>query len=51
MEKDELREKWQKVEQLTKERFGEVLDVQDIIFVIGLQELGLPLKKQPNSKK
>jgi hypothetical protein len=51
MEKDELREKWRKVEELTKERFGEILDVQDIVFIIGLQELGLPLKKTTKQQK
>ncbi len=33
-------EKWEKVQQLVEQRFGEVLDEQTILFIIGLQELG-----------
>jgi hypothetical protein len=32
---------WNKVEDLVKQRFGENLDLQSILFVIGLQELGI----------
>ncbi len=51
MEKDELREKWRKVEALTEKRFGEIIDIQDIIFIIGLQELGLQLPKVSKQQK
>lgn len=47
MEK-ELNDKWGKVEKMVLSRFGEKLDVQTILFIIGLQELG---KNQSNFKK
>ena len=37
---EELKTNWQKVESLVVERFGEKLDMQTILFIIGLQELG-----------
>lgn len=40
---------WNKVKTLVKERFEEELDIQSILFLIGLQELGQnfqPLKKE-----
>ena len=45
---DVLNEKWKDVERLISERFGEKLDMQTILFIIGLQELG---KGQTNFKK
>ena len=42
-------EAWKKVEQLIENRFGEKLDEQTILFLIGLQELGkgdIELKKE-----
>ena len=35
-----LLNRWKKVEEMIKERFGEKLDEQTILFIIGLQELG-----------
>jgi hypothetical protein len=35
-----LNNKWKQVENLIEQRFGEKLDQQTILFVIGLQELG-----------
>lgn len=37
----ELDKEWEKVAQFTQHRFGEKLDEQTILFIIGLQELGL----------
>lgn len=37
-----LDQKWIKVEQMVYRRFGEKLDQQTILFIIGLQELGIP---------
>lgn len=40
---------WKKVEDMVVDRFGEALDEQTILFIIGLQELGLnkmELKKE-----
>ena len=35
-----LHKEWQKVEEMIQSRFGEKLDQQTILFIIGLQELG-----------
>ena len=40
MEQD-LEKEWTKVELFTQDRFGEQLDEQSILFIIGLQELGI----------
>ncbi|MBL4592638.1 MAG: hypothetical protein JKX68_02355 [Flavobacteriales bacterium] len=37
---EELKEKWLLVEEMLQQRFGEKIDEQTILFVIGLQELG-----------
>ncbi len=37
---EDLNLKWEKVQQLVKQKFDEELDVQSTLFVIGLQELG-----------
>ena len=37
---DVLKNKWKKVEEFVEQRFGEKLDEQTILFIIGLQELG-----------
>ena len=37
---EELKNAWKKVEELTEQRFGEKLDEQTVLFIIGLQELG-----------
>lgn len=44
----ELTNRWAKVEELVEQRFGEKLDEQTILFIIGLQELG---KGDSNYKK
>jgi hypothetical protein len=44
----ELEKKWKEVVAMTTKGFGEALDLQSIIFLIGLQELNkgyMPLKK------
>jgi hypothetical protein len=45
---EELTKEWKKVEEFVQKRFGELLDSQTILFIIGLQELGL---NKPNFKK
>jgi len=48
MEMD-LNMEWIKVQLFLRKRFDEVLDVQTILYIIGLQELGMnhqPLKKE-----
>ena len=37
---EKLKNSWLKVEEMVSQRFGEKLDEQTILFVIGLQELG-----------
>jgi len=37
---NDLNKKWIKVEQMVFRKFGEKLDQQSILFIIGLQELG-----------
>lgn len=49
--KDELNENWSKIEALVSERFGEKLDVQTILFIIGLQELGMGSSKYAKEEK
>ncbi len=43
-----LNSEWEKVVEMVQTRFGENLDEQTILFIIGLQELG---KNQTNYKK
>lgn len=43
--------KWEQVERLVEERFGEKLDQQSILFIIGLQELGKGLKSYKKEEK
>ena len=40
MEKDELQHQWKGVEQLLLERFGKIPDLDGILFLIGINELG-----------
>jgi hypothetical protein len=40
MNNDEISKNWKKVEEFVAQRFGEKLDEQTILFIIGLQELG-----------
>lgn len=47
----EVEEKWGKVEEMTEERFGEKLDLQSIIFIIGLQELGKDFRRYSKDEK
>lgn len=50
MEED-LKEKWAQVMELVKLRFDEKLDEQTILFVIGLQELGLGMRVYKKEEK
>lgn len=46
---EEMNTQWKKVQALVKEKFEEQLDIQSILFLIGLQELGMnhqQLKKE-----
>ena len=45
---DEFKKSWLKIEKMVFKRFGEKLDEQTILFIIGLQELG---KSDANYKK
>lgn len=51
MDNETLKTRWQKVEALTLERFGEKMDTQSILFVIGIQELGKVKKKFTKDQK
>ena len=46
-----IEEKWERVQKFVKERFDENLDAQTILFVIGLQELGLGMRKYEKQEK
>lgn len=50
---ENLKEKWNKVVELLSESFGggEVLDLDSIIFIVGLQELGKGFKKYKKDEK
>ena len=48
---EELKEKWLQVQKMVFRRFGEKLDEQTILFVIGLQELGLGVKTYKKEEK
>ena len=48
---EELNEKWLQVQKMVFRRFGEKLDEQTILFVIGLQELGLGMKTYKKEEK
>lgn len=37
----DIKTEWNKVSQMVEQRFGEQLDEQTILFIIGLQELGI----------
>jgi hypothetical protein len=50
MEK-ELQVGWEKVESLVVDRFGEKLDMQSILFIIGLQELGKGARNYKKEEK
>ena len=48
---EELKVKWIKVQQLVFKRFGEKMDEQTILFIIGLQELGMGMKTYKKEEK
>lgn len=50
---ENLKEKWEEVVKLTSEQFGdgETLDLDTIIFIIGLQELGKGYRKYKKDEK
>ena len=47
----EFKNKWQEVKDLTKERFGEYIDLQSLLFIIGLQELAHGHRKLTKDQK
>ena len=47
----ELNESWKKIEEMVETRFGEKLDTQTILFVIGLQELGFGMQTYKKEEK
>ena len=47
----EFQKKWDELQLLLQKRFGEKLDVQAILFIIGLQELGLNVEKLNKNQK
>lgn len=42
---------WQLLQQKMKDRFGQEMDYDAILFLIGLQELGRPFKKYKKDEK
>lgn len=48
---DDIARKWTKFEKMCIERFGEILPVEGILFIIGLQELGKPSRKFSKTDK
>jgi len=48
---DNLTIEWSKVEELVQNRFDEKLDIQTILFIIGLQELGITLNDLKKEEK
>ena len=47
----DLQIKWDALMQKMNKRFGEVIDVQAILFIIGLQELGKKVEKLSKDQK
>lgn len=47
----EFQKKWDELSRKLERRFGEMLDVQAILFIIGLQELGLNFDRLSKDKK
>ncbi len=47
----EFQKKWDSLQRKIDQRFGEGMDFQAIVFVIGLQELGLPVEKLSKDQK
>ncbi len=46
-----MKSDWQILQEKLKERFGHELDMDAIIFIIGLQELGKPFRKYKKDEK
>jgi len=46
-----LEQGWQKVQKIVFKKFGEKLDAQTILFLIGLQELGMTQKNFKKEQK
>lgn len=46
-----MEEKWEKVQTMVEARFGEKLDEQTILFIIGLQELGKGMNNYKKEEK
>lgn len=42
---------WERLQQVLQERFGEKMDMDAILFLIGLQELGKPYRKYKKDQK
>lgn len=47
----ELRKKWDELQAKIDQRFEQAMDFQAILFIIGLQELGLPVEKLSKDQK
>lgn len=47
----EFQKKWDNLFRKLKQRFDEGIDIQAILFIIGLQELGLPVEKLSKDQK
>ena len=47
----EFKNRWEKVKQITHKRFGEEIDLQAILFIIGLQELAHGHRKLTKDQK
>lgn len=48
---DNIKTEWQKLVKKLEARFGEDLDLQSILFLIGLQELGMGYQKLNKTQK
>ncbi len=44
-------DRWKALEDMLKERFGKVPDMEGILFLIGVNELGIPPKRKTWSKE
>ena len=51
MEIEELKKKWEKVKQMLVKQYGEELGIQEILFLIGVQELGKGYQKFTKDQK
>lgn len=48
---ESLEKKWLQVQKMVYRRFGEKLDQQSLLFIIGLQELGMGMKVYKKEEK